>query len=253
MVKINRKGKNQNRVLLITSRHLLNLMPDNYSKCNRCMQISQLHHITKVAAAQEFVVHFADEYDYRFKSPYFEQAVKAMQAAYQNLTGNVLSVVEMADVDGLAAQVMTKASVKKVGGSWGPNPLSAKLPAGAAATAAFPAPPSAKAEADENDSEEEAEPSARGASGGGSAAAVDVSDASAAAPPAAPVTAGGAFAGKSKYSVEDFTILKVLGKGAFGKVRLPMSRAHPSSPPVAPMSRAHPSSPPRDATWPSLR
>ena len=131
LVKINRKGKGQNRVLLITTRHILNLMPDNYSKCNRCMQIAQLHHITTSAHGQEFVIHFSDEYDYRFKSPYRDQAVDTLKAAYEKLTGNSLSVVEVNDVDGLAAQVMTKAAVKKVGSSWGPNPLSGKLDAGA--------------------------------------------------------------------------------------------------------------------------
>ena len=39
-------------------------------------------------------------------------------------------------------------------------------------------------------------------------------------PPRQSVVAGGAFASKSKYSVDDFTVLKVLGKGAFGKVML---------------------------------
>ena len=59
LLEINRKGKSQNRVLLITNRHLLNLMPDNYSKCNRCFQIRQVHHVTVSQVAKEFVVHVA--------------------------------------------------------------------------------------------------------------------------------------------------------------------------------------------------
>ena len=248
LVKINRKGKGQNRVLLITTRHILNLMPDNYSKCNRCMQIAQLHHITTSAHGQEFVIHFSDEYDYRFKSPYREHAVKTLQGAYENLTGTPLSVVEVNDVDGLAAQVMTKVAVKKVGGSWGPNPFSGKMFSGKSSAAALEA-PSGKLDDDADDSEEEdgemtyrppasatsAPPpmlsggsSGKAASGGGGGSSrgggpVDIADVSDPAPPPVPpqaMTAGGAFGKKSKYCLDDFTILKVLGKGAFGKVML---------------------------------
>ena len=43
VTKINRKGKHQKRALLITNRHVLNLMPDNYSKCNRCIDLRSVH------------------------------------------------------------------------------------------------------------------------------------------------------------------------------------------------------------------
>lgn len=105
LTKINRKGKNQNRVLLITSRHIFNLMPENYSKCNRCMQIAQLHHVSFSAPGQEFVILMTDEYDYRFRTPIFMQAVESLKSAYQNVTGNVLPITEIADVDALKQQV----------------------------------------------------------------------------------------------------------------------------------------------------
>ena len=221
MVKINRKGKGQNRVLLITSRHLLNLMPDNYAKCNRCVQIAQLHHVTTSTTTEEFVVHFTDEYDYRFKSPYAPKAVQVLQEAYLNMTGGALSVVTMSDVDGLAAQVMTKASVKRVGSSWGPAMFSTKEPAKQPSTSALPL-PSSKDDDDANDSDEDGLgelPSARGLGGAvaGGAGAIDVSDGTST---PSPMTAGGAFGGKSKYTIDDFTVMKVLGKGAFGKVML---------------------------------
>ena len=73
------------------------------------MLISQLHHITTAKSGQEFVIHFQDEYDYRFKSQYCDQAVKTLQSAYLNLTGTQLSAVELSDVDGLAAQVSERA------------------------------------------------------------------------------------------------------------------------------------------------
>ena len=83
MIKINRKGKGQNRVLLITTRHLLNLMPDNYSKCNRCMAMGSLHHISTSLQGQEFVMHFTDEYDYRFRSPYCTQVNIAVDRCHE--------------------------------------------------------------------------------------------------------------------------------------------------------------------------
>ena len=79
--------------------------------------------------------------------------------------------------------------------------------------------PSSKLEADENDSEgddelrelmsasgREVAPTAASANDDGSAAAT--------------VVAGGAFNNKSKYFIDDFTVIRVLGKGAFGKVML---------------------------------
>lgn len=218
MIKINRKGKGQNRVLLVTSRHILNLMPDNYAKCNRCMEIRQLHHLTTSAAGKEFVVHLTDDYDYRFATPFYEQAVKCMREAYAKLTGSELAVTEVSDVDALAQQVMTKAAVKK-GGSWGlpmftpsgKETLASPKGGGSGSGPGFsPVSPSGKFADDDADSdgddglrEESVTPRAMGGSG-------------AAAPPA--VMAGGAFNAKSKYGVDDFTVLKVLGKGAFGKV-----------------------------------
>ena len=57
VTKINRKGKHQTRVLLVTNRHILNLMPDNYAKCNRCIEVRSVHHLSTSLDAQEFVIH----------------------------------------------------------------------------------------------------------------------------------------------------------------------------------------------------
>ena len=89
---------------------------------------------------------------------------------------------------------MTKASVKNSGESWAPRDRAT----------------SAKEMDDNADSEEEdGATTPRGASKG-----------DAAAPVAAVPVAGGAFQAKSRYCYEDFTVVKVLGKGAFGKVML---------------------------------
>ena len=66
VTKINRRGKSQTRVLLVTTRHVLNLMPDNYAKCNRCIPVARLSCVSTCAAAREFVIHVESDYDYHF-------------------------------------------------------------------------------------------------------------------------------------------------------------------------------------------
>jgi len=190
VTKINRKGKPQTRALLITSRHILNLMPNNYSNCNRCISMNLLHHISKSGETEEFAIHVSDEYDYRFKTPQFERIIEIMSKAYEKCTGATLQVDEV-DTTGLAKQIMTKVSVKQSGTTWKNDTLSSKATA-----------------ADEEDSEDELEAEVK-------ASAEDSS------PSGKSMDAGGAFEkGKSKCSADDFEVLKVLGKGAFGKVML---------------------------------
>jgi len=66
--KINRKDKTQQRVLLITDKALYNIMPTAYSKCKRRIAIENLHAITASSLSNEFVIHIPEEYDYRYKS-----------------------------------------------------------------------------------------------------------------------------------------------------------------------------------------
>lgn len=192
LTKVNRKGKSQARALLVTNRHVLNLMPDTF-KCNRCISIQQLHHITTCSATSEFVVHVADEYDYRFKTANYKEAVDAIAKAYEGAMGEKLEVEDVTS-DQLAKQVFTKTALKESGATWIKTP---SMKEGVV-------PQSAKLEADENDSEEDENDGPESAGAG---------------PPQAAV--GGAFAaGKSRFCADDFECMKVLGKGAFGKVML---------------------------------
>jgi len=188
VTKVNRKGKSQQRALVITNRHVLNL--DSSLKCKRCIGINMLHHISVCADTQEFALHVSEEYDYRFKTQLYKQAIDVLQEAYTTCTGGTVLQVDDVDSSGLAKQIMTKVSVKQTGSTWQLNP-------GA----------STKAADDNEDSDDDDKDAGLGeASSPAGGKTVD---------------AGGAFsAGKSKCSADDFEVLKVLGKGAFGKVML---------------------------------
>ena len=221
VTKINRRGKSQTRVLLVTTRHVLNLMPDNYAKCNRCIPVARLSCVSTCAAAREFVIHVESDYDYHFKSQYFVQAVAMLSRAYAACSGKELRVSDMS-VRALATKkATTKPTVLK--DKRKPSVLNARLglsgvPFVSKSTSGLPV--AMVEDSDEGDDVDDApfldiahERSSVGDGDGASAV-------------------GGAFsASKSRYNVEDFEMLKVLGKGAFGKalgaLPLPPTSARP--------------------------
>ena len=68
VIKINKREKEQTRVLLITQKAVYNLMPSDYSKCKRRIALPDIASVTTSQVSDEFVIHCPDEYDYRFKS-----------------------------------------------------------------------------------------------------------------------------------------------------------------------------------------
>jgi len=68
LIKINRKGKEQNRVMLITDKAIYNLMPRDYSKCRRRIRLENVASVTFSKVTTEFAIHVPEEYDYRFKA-----------------------------------------------------------------------------------------------------------------------------------------------------------------------------------------
>lgn len=79
VTKINRKDKEQTRVLLITNCHLYNLMPNNYGKMRRQIDLKDICAITTSTKSDEFVIHVPDEYDYRFKSSSKETIINILK------------------------------------------------------------------------------------------------------------------------------------------------------------------------------
>jgi len=68
VIKINRKDKEQTRVILLTNKAIYNLLPSSYGKCKRRIALESVAAITASAISDEFVLHVPEEYDYRFKS-----------------------------------------------------------------------------------------------------------------------------------------------------------------------------------------
>ncbi|ETO23989.1 hypothetical protein RFI_13168 [Reticulomyxa filosa] len=66
--KINKRGKSQQRVLLLTNKAVYNLKPKDYSKCQRRIEIAKLVSISSSTKSSEFALHVPEEYDYRYRS-----------------------------------------------------------------------------------------------------------------------------------------------------------------------------------------
>lgn len=84
VIKINKREKEQTRVMLITDKAIYNLMPNNYGKCKRRIGIEALVAITASQISDEFVIHIPDEYDYRFKSSKKDKICETLGILFKN-------------------------------------------------------------------------------------------------------------------------------------------------------------------------
>jgi len=92
MVKINKRDKPQERVLLITTKALYNIVPGDYSKCKRRIPLALIDSVTVSEVSNEFVVHVPGEYDYRMMSLRKQEVVDSLCANYKALTNEELMV-----------------------------------------------------------------------------------------------------------------------------------------------------------------
>jgi len=81
--KINKRGIEQERIILITDRAVYNLMPKNPGKCKRRIPIEDIGALTLATLSDEFVLHVPNEYDYRFKSLEKETIAKVIKQTFQ--------------------------------------------------------------------------------------------------------------------------------------------------------------------------
>ena len=89
IVKINPKGKPQERVLLVTNRAVYNLLPTDYGKCKRRVDLLDVASVTVSMKSDEFVVHVPCEYDYRLMSLRKREIIECLRLNYKEYSESV--------------------------------------------------------------------------------------------------------------------------------------------------------------------
>nr|BAK00435.1 predicted protein [Hordeum vulgare subsp. vulgare] len=188
VVKINRKEKEQTRVMLVTDKAIYNLMPSDYGKCKRRIDLLSVGSITASNISDEFVIHVTDEYDYRYKSGKKKKICGLIKQLYADIPAKPkdkharipVAFIQQAD---LKDMVVTKAMARLQ-----EREELLKKQAELAATA--------------HDSDKDEEADGR--------VPADESESK--------DQVSNLVAHLEKVRLEDFELLKVLGRGSFGKV-----------------------------------
>ena len=97
-IKINRKDKQQDRAMLVTTKAVYNCKSSNLSKCKRRIALTSIEGITQSTVSDEFVLHVPSEYDYRFMGPRKSEAIEWIQTARERLTGKSIPVTQSSQV-----------------------------------------------------------------------------------------------------------------------------------------------------------
>jgi len=108
LVKINKRGKEQNRVLLLTDKALYNLKPKELSKCQRRIDIEKIGSITVSETSREFAIHIPEEYDYRYKSQHKDRIAAVLSVLYRQKNGKKLGVIRTTKKSMLSVTVTEK-------------------------------------------------------------------------------------------------------------------------------------------------
>jgi serum/glucocorticoid-regulated kinase 2 len=197
VIKVNRKGKEQNRALLVTDKCLYNLDPKKFgSVIKRRIFIDKITAITVyqpkgAESPVEFAVHIPDEYDYQFQSSRTQEIVDVLQSAY------ALILKGKADASNLPKRinVMNSSTRQEM-----KDQIIDRVTSGTLSREDIMR-RRKNLEAHESDKEE------TGVTGATKAGGVDEME----------IRAG---VKSEKVGLDDFEFLKVLGRGGFGKVML---------------------------------
>jgi serine/threonine protein kinase len=77
VIKINKRGRSQRRIILITSEAVYNLKPRTYN-CRRRIALESIDAIVASEASDEFVIKVPSEYDYRYRSERRDDVIECL-------------------------------------------------------------------------------------------------------------------------------------------------------------------------------
>merc|ERR1712154_318577 len=106
LIKINKRGKEQNRILLLTDKALYNLKPKEIRKCQRRIDLEKVVSVTvSTSASNEFAIHIPEEYDYRYKSASKDRISSVLAELYKRKEGKKLCISRIEQESMLAVTV----------------------------------------------------------------------------------------------------------------------------------------------------
>jgi class 3 adenylate cyclase len=116
LIKINRKQKRQERVLVVTDRALYNFAVDSFKSFKRRIPVASLKGVIMSKGSDELVLQVSDDYDYRYdcrrRSELLEMLSRAFEAAHVGQGSSVQLMVSFSDEAQLKDQVLTKDHLK---------------------------------------------------------------------------------------------------------------------------------------------
>eukprot|EP01083_Nonionella_stella_P008128 23472_1 len=101
LLKINRKGKEQKRILLFTNKAIYNIKPNKRRACKRRILLDSVASITSSLRSHELTINIPSEYDYRYKALTNEQKndiISTLQCLYGHRTAMNLNLHQISEV-----------------------------------------------------------------------------------------------------------------------------------------------------------
>eukprot|EP01084_Bolivina_argentea_P098896 177782_1 len=94
IIKINKRGKEQQRVILVTDKAIYIMKPLDLRKCRRRIALGKIASITVLTTSDEFTIHIFDEHNHRFKCKNNIDIISIIAHLHQNKNGKTFPIQE---------------------------------------------------------------------------------------------------------------------------------------------------------------